>query len=88
MQYGIAHEAIFISVHFIVLVQNHGETKGWRIKLWRIGYQLPNPPKFSPANVLYAVRFIISHYSRQAQYYQPPMHLINCYAQMKISLFL
>ena len=43
---------IFINAHFLALVQNHGEIKGWRIKLWRIGYQLPNPPKFSPANVL------------------------------------
>ena len=38
--------------HFLVHAQNHGEIKGWRIKLWRISYQPLNPPKFSPANVL------------------------------------
>ena len=37
---------------FQELVQNRGERKHWRIKLWQIGYQPPNPPKFSPANVL------------------------------------
>ena len=35
-----------------MLVQNHGETKGWRKKLWWISYQPPNPPKFPPADVL------------------------------------
>ena len=49
MQWGTTHEALFINAHF---VQNRGERKHWWIKLWRIGYQPPNPPKFSPANVL------------------------------------
>ena len=53
MQWGTTHEALFINAHF---VQNCGERKHWRIKFWQIGYQPPNPPKFSPANVLcYAV---------------------------------
>jgi len=28
-------------------------TTFWWIKLWRIGNELPNPPKFSPAKVLH-----------------------------------
>ena len=43
---------IFINAHFRALIQNHGGIKDWRIKLWRISYQLPNSPKFSPTNVL------------------------------------
>ena len=47
----------FIDIEQYVAIMDIKDCKYWRKKLWRIGFNLPNSPKFFIANVFYHTVF-------------------------------